>query len=142
MIRQSAGRWNKFVLLGGDGWPTNRLLELAGPNMPQSYALSHFQPENPSPQANAFIEAYRQRYNAEPTPFAALGYDAMMLILDAARRSPNLSREEIRAGLAATQNLQLATGTFAFDEARGARKEAAVVAITPAGFTLRERVNP
>lgn len=142
MIRQAAGRWNKFTLIGGDGWPTDRLLQLAGPVIPEAYALSHFQPENPSPQAAAFIEAYRARFGSNPTPFAALGYDAMRLILDAAKRASSLERESLRASLAATRELPLATGTFSFDETRSARKEASIVAITPQGFTLRERVRP
>jgi branched-chain amino acid transport system substrate-binding protein len=142
MINQAAGAWNKFVLIGGDGWPTNRLLELAGQTMPETYALTHYINSDPAKTVKTFQAAYRTRYGEEATPFAALGYDALMLIADAAMRADNIDRKSIRDAIAATSNLALVTGTFSFDEAGDPRKQGIIVAVSPSGFDFKARIEP
>lgn len=141
MIKQAAGRWNKFTLIGGDGWPTNRLLELAGGNIPQSYALSHFIADDPASEVVAFENAYKSRYGEAPSPFAALGYDAANLILDAAKRSKTLTPADIRAALESTNGLKLVTGPIKFDAHRNPKKDGIIVKISSGGIHFADKVH-
>lgn len=142
MLKQANGKWDKFILIGGDGWPTNRLLELAGGKIPEAYALSHFIIDDPTPAVAAFSKSYKARYNEDPTPFSALGYDAMMLILDAAKRAGVRDPASMRNAIEQTANLSLVTGSMSFDQYHNPRKQAVVVRILPNGFQFRERIAP
>ena len=142
MIRQANGKWDKFILLGGDGWPTERLLELAGNNIPESYALSHFAVDDPSPKVSKFVKDYSAEYGTAPSPFAALGYDAMMVTLEAAKRATTISPSDIREALNSTSNLELTTGTFSFDEYGNPKKAATIVKVSNDGFTFEKYVSP
>lgn len=141
MIKQAAGRWNKFTLIGGDGWPTSRLLALAGPNMPQSYALSHFIADDPNRVVQGFVKSYRARYGSDPSPFAALGYDSMRLIVDGARRAGSTDPRAVRDAIERTAGLELATGVFSFDERHNPNKDGIIVSISTNGIRFFQRVK-
>ena len=142
MLKQAEDRWDKFILLGGDAWPTNRLLDLAGGNIRNAYALSHFIPEDPSPEVKQFDAAYRNKYGELPSPFAALGHDAMILIADAAKRAASLDGPTLRDALAATKDLKLVTGTLSFDDKRNPKKDAVILQIYPDHFAFFQRITP
>jgi branched-chain amino acid transport system substrate-binding protein len=142
MLKQAGNRWDKFILLGGDAWPTHRLLDLAGGNIKNAYALSHFIPEDPSPEVQQFDAAYRKKYGELPSPFAALGHDAMVLIVDAAKRSASLDGPSLRDALASTKDLKAVTGTLSFDDKRNPQKEAVILKIYPDHFAFFKRVKP
>ena len=142
MIRQANGKWDNFILLGGDGWPTARLLELAGNDIPESYALSHFAADDPSPQVVKFVTNYKATHGAAPSPFAALGYDAMNVILDSAKRTKEFSPANLREAINSTQDLKLTTGTFSFDKYGNPKKAGTIVKISADGFTFEKHVSP
>ena len=142
MLIQSGDKWKKFTLLGGDGWPTNRLLDLSGGNIEKAYALSHYSTEDPTPEVKSFDEAFQKEYNAQSTPFNALGYDAMMLIADAAKRAKSVDGKQLREALSKTDGLQLVTGSIRFDEHRNPQKDAIVVQIRSDKIVFHSRVKP
>jgi len=142
MIRQANGKWDKFILLGGDGWPTDRLLELAGQKIPEAYALSHFAKDDPAPEVKQFVSSYEGKYDETPSPFSALGYDAMNVVLDAAKRTKSINSSDLRASLNETKGLTLATGSFSFDEFGNPKKAGTIVKISPQGFAYEKSVNP
>lgn len=63
-------------LLGGDGWVSDRLLEIAQDALNGSYFVSHYWEKDPNPAIQKFVTDYRARYNATPDALAALAYDA------------------------------------------------------------------
>jgi branched-chain amino acid transport system substrate-binding protein len=142
MLKQSGDKWKKFTMLGGDGWPTNRLLDLSGGNIGKAYALSHYSTEAPTPEVKSFDEAFHKEYNAQSTPFNALGYDAMMLIADAAKRAESVDGKLLREALSQTDGLQLVTGSIRFDDHRNPQKDAIVVQIRPNKIVFYSRVRP
>lgn len=68
---------------------------------------------------DAVAEAYRAKYNDEPSPFVIYAYSAVQAIAEAAK-SEGTSREAIREGLAKIQGLETALGPLTFDENRQA----------------------
>lgn len=142
MLKQAGNKWDKFTLVGGDGWPTNRLLELAGGNIKNAYAVSHYAPDDPSPLVKEFHEAFRKKYNEDSSPFSALGYDAMMLIWDAAKRARSLKGADLKDAINATRDLRLVTGSLTFDQFRNPMKDAVLVKILPDKIVFYSRVKP
>lgn len=142
MLKQAGSKWDKFKLLGGDGWPTDRLLELAAGNIPECYAVSHYSPEDPTERVAAFNAAFRKKYGEEPSPFAALGYDAMYLLADAAGRSADFDGASLRQALSATSDLELVTGSIRFSEKRNPVKDAVIVRIHPDKIVFHQRLQP
>jgi len=99
--------------LGADGWDSPDL-DLA--TLDGAYYTSHFSKEDPRAETRAFVEAYTEKYGAEPDLLAIMGYDAALTALDAIRRAESTDGEAIRAAMAATSNLAAAQGDISFNE--------------------------
>lgn len=78
--------------------------------------------------SKAFTEAFKKKFDKEPNPYAADGYDAMWWIARAIKASGDSSREGIRKGLAqvAEEGFTGAMGDLTFD-GNDARIEGALV---------------
>ncbi len=142
MLKQAGSKWKKFTLLGGDGWASQKLLELSGGNVGTSFTLSHFSGDDKSLLIQSFKRKYLERYGEEPSPLAALGYDGIYLIYDAAKRATSFSGSALRDALASTSKLELVTGTLNFDTYRNPQKDAFILKIEKTGFDFYERVQP
>lgn len=142
MLKQAGHRWDRFILIGGDAWPTNRLIELSGGNIRSAYALTHYVPDDPDARVRRFQAAYRARYGEDSSPFSALGYDAMMLIADAAARARSFSGSDLKDAINSTRSLALVTGTITFDRHRNPIKDAVVVRIASEKILFFQRVRP
>ncbi len=116
IIRQARALDIEAPIIGGDG-----LLGLAGldPVYDGTYVGLLYHPDAPSQFGRQFLEAYRRRYGQPPDHFAALTYDAVMLVADAARQV-GFARQRIRDYLQTVGNgresFQGVSGTIAFDD--------------------------
>src|SRR6266699_1753559 len=66
-------------------------------------------------QVKSFIQAFKAKYNQDPTHLNAHAYDQIMLIADVVKRGAK-DAQGIRDGLAATKEFSGVTGSVAFDE--------------------------
>jgi branched-chain amino acid transport system substrate-binding protein len=75
-------------LLGGDGWVSERLLQIAEGALNGSYFVNHYWEQDPNPAIQNFVKDYKTRYNASPDGLAALADAAGVLTsaLDRMRR--------------------------------------------------------
>lgn len=60
-----------------------KLIELAGPAADSSCLSTSFNITSSQPEVQKFVHDYEQRYQNEPTSFAAQAYDATNILLDA-----------------------------------------------------------
>ncbi|MGH7617360.1 MAG: ABC transporter substrate-binding protein [Gemmatimonadaceae bacterium] len=82
-------------LVGGDGWQT-----LATSAMAEGiYVGAPFSAQDPRPEVQAFVQAYKQRYNELPDGNAALAYDATKLLAVAVTKA-GADRKKVRDFLA------------------------------------------
>ncbi|HEY9225608.1 MAG TPA: ABC transporter substrate-binding protein, partial [Gemmatimonadaceae bacterium] len=82
-------------LIGGDGWQTLT----TDPVAEGVYVGAPFSAQDPRPEVQAFVAAYRKKFNAIPDGNAALAYDATKLLATAVEKvGPN--RVKIRDYLA------------------------------------------
>jgi branched-chain amino acid transport system substrate-binding protein len=84
-------------ILGGDGW----MPLLADSSLANGvYLGAPFAASDPRPEARTFVEAYRRKFGNEPDGYAALGYDATMLLATVIERV-GTDRQRVRDALAA-----------------------------------------
>jgi branched-chain amino acid transport system substrate-binding protein len=118
-------------LLGGDGWES--VTEIGGATLDGAYYSNHYSTDDPRPEVQGFVTKYKAKHGRTPDSLAALGYDAMMLIRDAANRATAVERKPLRDAIAQTKDFQGVAGKITIDEQRNARKPAVVLKIGNAG---------
>lgn len=128
-------------VLGTDALDSPTLVEVAGSGaLNKVYFTTNFTPlDADNPRAQQFVEAYRTAYQgAEPNQASALGHDAALLIVDAVKRASGNTGVDVQKALAATNNLEGATGRLSVGANHEVIKDALVVELvdgSPASVT-------
>jgi branched-chain amino acid transport system substrate-binding protein len=105
ILRQARQLEIKARFVGGEGWDSPALLQVAGKSADGAYYVNHFSAGNPEPNVQAFVQAYRRRYGAAPDALAALWYDGARLLADAISRGGSTHPKRKRDARAATQKI-------------------------------------
>lgn len=129
-------------LLGGDGWDSPSLVEVAGQAMEGNFFSNHFSVEDPAPQIQEFIKKYQAKYNEVPDAMAALGYDSAMILVEAIRRAGTTESAKLRDAIAATKDFKGITGNITLDPQRNATKPAVILTIKDGKFKYVDTVAP
>jgi branched-chain amino acid transport system substrate-binding protein len=130
-------------LFGGDGWESEKLIEIGKEAVEGHYFSTHYSPEAGSEMGRAFVEAYKKRFNGKmPDAMAALGYDSAMILADAIRRAGSTEGEKIRDALAQTKDFEAVTGKITINENRDAEKAAVILQVKGGKFTYVETIEP
>jgi branched-chain amino acid transport system substrate-binding protein len=132
----------KQPLMGGDGWDSEKLYEIAGGALDGSYFSNHYTQESPDPKVKDFIAKYQAAYGAVPDALAAMGYDAALVAFDAMNRAKDLSGAAIADAIAATKEFKAVTGTISLDPQHNAVKPAVVIGIKDNAGHYAATVNP
>lgn len=134
------------TFLGGDSWDNPGLIPEAGSAADGSFFSSPFSvkadPSDLGEDAQRFISAYTGMFNEVPDGGAALGYDAVMLLVQAMRRAPDLSPAAIRDQIAATSDYSGATLISGYDENRHTAKSAAINRIVDGEVQFYKLIQP
>ncbi len=103
-------------IVSGDGFDTDLVAATPGPEMANDvYFSTHTYRADDRPEVTAFIEAYQAEYGIEPeNAFAPLGYDAMMLVVDAIKRADSAEPAAIRDALEKTMGFKAVTGEISY----------------------------
>ena len=128
--------------VGGEGWDSPTLVQIAGKSADGSYYANHFSSRDPDPRVQQFVARYEERYHAVPDALAALWYDGMRLMADAIERAGSDNPEKIRNALARTRDFSGVTGNISLDGQRNATKPGVIVTIQAGTIKMVERVNP
>jgi branched-chain amino acid transport system substrate-binding protein len=127
-------------LLGGDGWDSEKTLEIGGSAVEGYYFSTHYAADSNSPKVQEFVRRYQQKYGQTPDAMAALGYDTAGILADALTRAGETSGAKLRDAIASTQNYEGVTGRITIDPARNARKDAVVLKIEGGKFKFYRSV--
>lgn len=135
LLREAKRQQLQAAVLGSDGWTG-----LAPyPEANGIYVGQSFTATDPRAEARKFVAAFQARYQVAPTANAALGYDAMMLVVDAIR-AVGPDRRRIRDYLASSAErtpFAGVTGPLAFDATGDLRnKPIAVTRLENAQFVV------
>ena len=131
-------------LLGGDGWDSPELWKLGGTALKPAYISNHYSADNPAPEIQNFVKAYKAKFNAAPDSLAALAYDSAKVLADAIKRAGGTDSTKLKDAINATKNFAGVTGTITLDSSRNAVKSAVVLELDPAAskFTFKETIYP
>lgn len=133
----------KVPLLGGDGWDSEQLAKIGGEAIEGCYYSNHYAPDQPSEEVKTFVGKYQSKFNGEtPDGLAALGYDAMLVLAEAMKKSKSLKGADLRDAIAATKDYKAVTGVISMDKNRDARKAAVVVQMKGGKPTWVATIDP
>ena len=103
-------------LLGGDGWDSPELIDLAGPAIEGCYYTS--QPSFANPITKPFYDAYMKEYNnLVPETEALFLRDGLYWVKDALERAGEVSSDALRTALENTTKFDGLMGSMAIDPA-------------------------
>jgi branched-chain amino acid transport system substrate-binding protein len=131
------------ALLGGDGWDS--LIDNAGDEVLNGFWSSGFAADTTDPRGQTFVKAYQAKFNKPASQFAALGYDAMMLVADGIKAAGSFDSAAVKDAMAKLSGTYI-TGNIRFDAHRDPIKGAAILEIVKKDGKLanayKTTVNP
>jgi branched-chain amino acid transport system substrate-binding protein len=133
-------------IVGGDGYDTNLLVDVAGPAAENVFFTTHalMDPVGGTESIKTFIEAYTAEYGHAPeNAFAALGYDSVKLLADAITRAGSLDGATLKSAIESTTGFKGITGAITFTpESHVPQKGVTVIAVKDGAFTLGAETVP
>jgi branched-chain amino acid transport system substrate-binding protein len=131
----------KGPLVGGDGWDSPKLTEIAGSAIEGCFFTNHYAKEDKSPIVQEFVGKYTAKYKATPDALAALAYDATNIMLDAISRAGSVDGAAIQGALVKT-DLKVVTGQVKFDGERNPVKSAVIIELKGGQQVYKTTVAP
>ena len=130
------------TMLGTDGWDDPKVADIAGASaLNNTYFSTHYFAEDPG--AKSFIDSFTKEYGHAPNVFAALGYDAGKLLVDALKRAGSDDPEAIRKAIEETKELQVATAKVTMDPAtHNPIKDAIIIENVDGKYVFKSRIAP
>jgi branched-chain amino acid transport system substrate-binding protein len=149
-------------LVGGDGWESEKLIEIGGEAMNGCYYSNHWALDAPDPKLQDFLKAYREKYKGDPDAIGGLAYDAANVLFQSleqlATQDPQAFRalgssqagtearkaacRKVRDILAATKLYPGVTGSITLDANRDASKPAVIIEIKDGKKIFHSSIAP
>jgi len=129
-------------LLGGDGWDSEKLLEIGGKAVEGACITNHYSVDSPDHRVREFVAAYRKRFGEIPDALAAQAYDAAGMLIAAIKRAGTVHGPSLRSAIAATKNYQGVTGSITLDANRNARKPAVILRLVNGHWHKVAEIKP
>jgi len=130
-------------LLGGDGWESEKLVEIGRDAVEGHYFSTHYHPDVGSDRSKKFVENYRKRWNGKtPDALAACGYDSAIVLADAMKRANSAEGAKVREAIAGTKDFDAVTGRISINQQRDATKSAVILQVKGGKFAFLETIAP
>lgn len=113
IVKQARELGITAAILGTDGWDDSKVVEIAGADaLNNTFFCTHYFEGDEDVQG--FLTAYKTEYKEDPNVFAALGYDAGKMLVDAIQRGGTDSAK-IRESIENIKDLKVGTGMITMD---------------------------
>lgn len=149
-------------LLGGDGWESEKLLEIGGESLNGAYYSNHWALDKPDTLLQGFLNAYRAQFKSDPDAIGGLAYDAARVLFASMNKlaaddpktfaglasskagTPERKAAEakLRDIIAATKDYAGVTGVITLDKNRNASKPAVVIEVKGGQKVYNTTINP
>ena len=141
IVKQARELGITAAILGTDGWDDSKVTDIAGKDaLNNTFFCTHY--FEGDAEVQPFIKAYKAEYNNDPNVFAALGYDAGKMLVNAIEKGGNDS-QKIRENIEAITDLQVGTGKITMDPSTHNPIKGIVVIETKDGTReLRTKIAP
>jgi branched-chain amino acid transport system substrate-binding protein len=162
ICRQARELGLTMPIIGGDGWESEKLIEIGGESMNGTYYANHWSLDQANPQLQTFLAAYRAKFKGDPDAIGGLAYDAATVLFrcmeklaaedpatfaglgsaKAGTEARKNATRKLRDLIAATANYEGATGTITLDENRNPKKPIVVIAVKDGKKTFSTQIAP
>lgn len=116
MIRAARDTGIDVPVLGGDALGTSNFVSLGGRAVEGTVIAAAFHPAEEREEVQRFSLAFRQRYGALPDTSAALGYDAVRLLVHGITQAGSIDPDAVADALRATGRWRGVTGPISFTD--------------------------
>jgi len=143
LAKQARELGYKGPILAGDAVDAPELIEIGGKAVEGLTFSTHYDPAGAiTPISKTFLDLYQKKYNKEANAFAALGWDAYMVLLDAIERAGSVDGKAVSDALHATQGFEGVTGWITLGENCDAVKSAVIKTVKNGKFEFLTTVEP
>lgn len=143
IIKQARQLGITVPFIGGDTWETPEFIKIGGKDVEGATFSSFFASEKPiTAESTKFIDAYKAKFNEEPSAGSALGYDAYLIIYKAMEAAKASDSASIQTALKNTKDFEGAAGIVNFDANRNAIKSAVLKTVKDGKFVFTAVVEP
>lgn len=143
IVKQARELGINVPILGGDGYESPKLAELAGKTaLNEVYFTNHYSSKDSSPEVVKFQKAFKDKYNKEPDAFNALGYDLAYFYADALKRAGEADPIKLKDAIAATKDFKGITGTISIDENHNPVKSITILQMKNGEQTFLKKLDP
>jgi branched-chain amino acid transport system substrate-binding protein len=144
IIKQARELGITVPFMGGDGWDSPKLVEIAGKDpLNHTYITNHYSSGDDDKKVQDFVSAFKAKYNGKsPDAFTALGYDTVYFLADAIKRAGSSDPKKIKEALAKTDGLELVSGKLKLDKNHDPIKSAVILEYKDGEQTFNSKVNP
>lgn len=143
IVKQARELGLDVPVLGGDGYDSPKLLELAGKDaLNKVYYTNHYSSGDTTSEVVQFKQAYKTAKNSDPNAFNALGYDMAYFLKDALERAGKADSEAVKQALASTKDFKGITGTLSVDANHNAVKSITILEVKDGEPTFLTKVAP
>ncbi|MBS2970959.1 ABC transporter substrate-binding protein [Metabacillus sp. KIGAM252] len=144
IIKQGRELGIDVPFMGGDGWDSPKLAEIAGGDaLNNTFITNHYSAGDPDEKIQAFVKAFKAKYSDKsPDAFAALGYDTAYYLADAIKRAGSSDPVKIQKALAETKDLALISGKLTLDKNHDPVKSAAILEYKNGEQQFKTNVEP
>ncbi len=131
------------TLIGPDGWDgvLATIDEGSKGILEGVYFTNHYAVDDDSENVKNFVEAYKAKYNEDPSSFAALGYDTVYLYKQAYEKAGSTDYEAVIEALKSAE-LDGVTGNIKFGENNNPIKSATIINIKDGEYKFDSVVSP
>ncbi len=142
IIKQAREIGLNVPMLGCDGWESPKLAEIAGKDaLTSCYYVSAFSAQDTDPSVQAFIKAYKEKYQKDPDIFAMQGYNAGLVVVDSIKRTNSTDGTAIAKAMAATKDLPVASGKLTYDANHNPIISALIISLDGGVPSLKEKIS-
>lgn len=143
IVRQARELGLNVPVIGGDGYESPKLAELAGKDaLNKVYYTTAYSSKDTSAETVKFNNAYKQKYGKEPDAFNALGYDMAYLFADALKRAGAVDSTKLKAALESTKDFKGVTGNVTIDAKHNTVKSVTIIEMKNGEPTFLKKLNP
>ena len=142
IVNQARGMGIDKPIVGGDGFNSEEFISQATPAAATNvyYVSGYSTSGNMTAKAKKFLEAYKAKYNEEPSMFSALAYDSVYMVAEASKGAKN--SVDIKENLAKLKDFEGVTGSITMDKNHNPVKSALMIGLKDGKVDTVETVKP
>ena len=142
IVNQARGMGIDKPIVGGDGFNSEEFISQATPAAATNvyYVSGYSTSGDMTAKAKKFLEAYKAKYNEEPSMFSALAYDSVYMVAEASKGAKN--SVDIKENLAKLKDFEGVTGSITMDKNHNPVKSALMIVLKDCKVDTVETVKP